>query len=1197
MPTGVGAAIIAGGITLAAGAAWPVVALAVAGSLLSTYMAKPSGPTVGDAMAGRTVSGTDGLAPWQVIYGEPRVGGVITFLSLSGQNRDFLHLVVTLAGHEVEEIGTLYLDDVAVTLDGGGDATGRFAGHVHCEKATGATNQAALSSLIAATRAAWIVTELVGLGTRVDGLRLSGRGHYVETASNTTLRPATITVELRVRLLELAAGVILSMDAGAHWKLEANADGTVTFTDAAGTSVTTAAALALQTWTHIAAVGDGTSLRIYIDGTLSNTTATAYDGGTGSGVMRIGTADAKGEWFHGDVDNLRVWSVARTQPQIAAEQASETPADTTGLVGNWKLDEGSGTTAGDSVGSLDGDIRPLWTTDHRQRGRAYAYVRLKWSADLFPNGLPNIAFGVKGKRVLDPRTAQTVESIQAGADTVTITGHGHSAGQPGRFHSPGGTLDSGLAEDTDYWVISPTADTFQVATEPGGSAVDLQGDGSGTQEFYPLAWSDNPALVVADYLMDSAIGLDVPLADVDLTLLSAAANVCEESVALAAGGTEPRYRCDAAFLVNRAPQDVLDELVETMAGRLSLVGGEFGIYAGAYLTPSVTLTEDDARGPLRIRTQGRQDAFNTVKGVYPDAGNNWQPTDYPPISNATYIAEDGGEVTHELHLPHTRSAAMVQRLAKIRLERNRQGLMVEYPAKLAAYAVRPPDVVLVDNTRMGWSGKPFEVLESRLAAERDAEGNPLLGVDLLLRETASAVFDWSAGEETQVDPAPNTALPDPLLVLAPTGLVLASGTAQLYIREDGTVQPRILASWEAIQDEYVLAGGHLEVQCKRSADSDWLSLPSIDGSRQQTYIADVEDSVAYDVRVRAVSIIGAASPWATVSGHTVIGKTAPPSDVTGFSAQQNGNAVVFIWDHVTDVDLSGYDIRYGPVGTSWDDANLLTQVVKGTRVTDVAVPPSPLSGGTRNPWQFYIKAVDTSSNESTAAAAFQLVVVPPYDALVQEEQWPLWPGARESLVRNPATGNLSPESGAAADANDFALFDSYCPSPPATVRYTAPEVDVGYDDKSRVWMEMQAKRGPGETGVASVDTLLDYRLAAGSYDGYEPWAIGEATARYYSARCEDQPAADGAVLITGMNVVVDLLEHTESASVAVTDAQAGKEVTFLKAYRETPQITVTPPAGKEPSYHGLTTDGFKVWFLDSSGEPVTGTGSYEAVGV
>ena len=48
-----------------------------------------------------------------------------------------------------------------------------------------------------------------------------------------------------------------------------------------------------------------------------------------------------------------------------------------------------------------------WTTQHRLRGIAYIYIRLKFDADAFPNGVPTVTTTVKGKKVYNPDTDVT----------------------------------------------------------------------------------------------------------------------------------------------------------------------------------------------------------------------------------------------------------------------------------------------------------------------------------------------------------------------------------------------------------------------------------------------------------------------------------------------------------------------------------------------------------------------------------------------------------------------------------------------------------------------------------------------------------------------------------------------------------------------------------------------------------------------
>jgi hypothetical protein len=63
-------------------------------------------------------------AAQEYVYGEVRKGGVLTYIDETGTDNKFLHMVITLAGHEVEEIGDIYINDEIVTIDGSGFVTG-----------------------------------------------------------------------------------------------------------------------------------------------------------------------------------------------------------------------------------------------------------------------------------------------------------------------------------------------------------------------------------------------------------------------------------------------------------------------------------------------------------------------------------------------------------------------------------------------------------------------------------------------------------------------------------------------------------------------------------------------------------------------------------------------------------------------------------------------------------------------------------------------------------------------------------------------------------------------------------------------------------------------------------------------------------------------------------------------------------------
>ncbi|PAW65578.1 MAG: hypothetical protein B9S34_10690 [Opitutia bacterium Tous-C1TDCM] len=136
-------------------------------------------------------------------------------------------------------------------------------------------------------------------------------------------------------------------------------------TGAAGSyrNITAPAALPLRTWTHVAAVMDGTSMRILINGTVvasgtaSGTPPAAPNIAFGVGIAFQANGNTNYPAFPGYARQVRFWNVARTAAQLAAGASDALPADRTGLVAAWPLDESSGAVARDiSGGNYGGSL-------------------------------------------------------------------------------------------------------------------------------------------------------------------------------------------------------------------------------------------------------------------------------------------------------------------------------------------------------------------------------------------------------------------------------------------------------------------------------------------------------------------------------------------------------------------------------------------------------------------------------------------------------------------------------------------------------------------------------------------------------------------------------------------------------------------------------------------------------------------------
>ncbi|MFZ9959160.1 MAG: phage tail protein [Candidatus Limnocylindrus sp.] len=88
--------------------------------------------------------------PQQIVYGTVRKGGTITYLEATGDTNEYLHMILVLAGHEVNAIGDIYINDEVATLDGSGFVTSQnWNSKIRIKKHLGTSTQAADADLLA----------------------------------------------------------------------------------------------------------------------------------------------------------------------------------------------------------------------------------------------------------------------------------------------------------------------------------------------------------------------------------------------------------------------------------------------------------------------------------------------------------------------------------------------------------------------------------------------------------------------------------------------------------------------------------------------------------------------------------------------------------------------------------------------------------------------------------------------------------------------------------------------------------------------------------------------------------------------------------------------------------------------------------------------------------------------------------------
>lgn len=723
-----------------------------------------------------------GTEPRKMLYGRARISGPIVYAQSTGTKKEFLHLVIALAGHECDAIETIYFNDTALPAEDG-------SGFIQS-----------------------------GSYSRTDEI------DAVETYSGTS------------KVLAHTPSSIVSVT-----KEGGSGDGIFSFT-----------------------------LANPADYTIAGATISTPGGGS-------------------IVVNYK-WTQTTAKVRVKKFLGTSTQAASTDLVS-------------ESGGK--------WTSAHQLKGICYLYARLEFDQQVFgQSGLPNVSVILRGKKVYDPR------------------------------------LDTTVGGSGSHRIATPST----------------------------WAWSENSALCTSDFLRDASFGMAAATTDLPPSETITASNECDEMVPIYNTGTcnvvsgspnvglstgagiiskirpgmyfigpnavaykvlsvepafprivlevnyggstlstqaftinEKRYTCNGVIDSGDASRNNLDKIVESMAGVAVWVQGRWLIRAGAHIAAVLTITEDWLAdgAPVISPRAARQELFNKVLCTYAEKEKLYTDTQAPPVTNATYVTDDGGlELPVEMTYDMVTSGVFAQRLAKIHLERARQAMTVKLTCNLKAYDLNPSDVVAVTLTRYGWSAKLFEVVSRALDLNTWT-------VELMLRETASAVWDWALGAETAIDLTPNTDLPNPFtLPAAIAGLSAASGTAQLMKLPDGTIMTRALVTWTASTEVFVLQGGRIEIRWKRDDAADWTVEPSVPGDSTSAVFGPLDDLRVTIVQVRAVNSRDRFGPW-TSFVFTSVGKTAAPANVSGLTATTLAQGVRISWSDNTEIDYESTELRYG----------------------------------------------------------------------------------------------------------------------------------------------------------------------------------------------------------------------------------------------------------------------------------------------
>ena len=480
-------------------------------------------------------------------------------------------------------------------------------------------------------------------------------------------------------------------------------------------------------------------------------------------------------------------------------------------------------------------------------------------------------------------------------------------------------------------------------------------------------FSDNPALVLYDYLTAERYGVGIPTDEIDEDSFIAAANHCEEDVTLA-GESVDRYKFDGVVDPSRPNIQNIQQILSSCRGLLVYSGGIYKLIIDQEESATFTFTERNIIGRWRFDLGSKEARWNVVKARYFDKDANYttQTQVYQDL-DLRETEDNGATLEGSIDLPGTTDWRRAQMIARLDLNQSRFSIVCTFTATIEGLRAEAGDIVRITHATPGWTNKEFRVVSVNLLESNE--------VRITVREYDDSVYQFGTIEARSTPPIIKTLF---LGAGDPPGAPMVCSSSQT--RAGGQPKTKAVTSWKApLNTDATIIDYELEY---RPDGGDWTF-----AGRTPDLALDILDLDAgvYDVRVRSINMHGIRSAWSTTNDIGINANTAPPA-LTGLEVMTIHNLAILTWTLPTDDDiLHGGQIliRHTDDKTSpaWSSGHWIGQRVAG----NVNIAIVPLLAGS-----YMLKAINAAGNHSLTAVS----VVTDADQVI------LWTAAT-TITENP----------------------------------------------------------------------------------------------------------------------------------------------------------------------------------------------------
>lgn len=406
-----------------------------------------------------------------VTIASPVAGDVLNFTTQNGISGTYSAGVLTLSGSA--SVADYQAALRSVTFSNPSETLTNGSRTISLSVNDGQLNSTAVTATVTVTGVNDAPTiTLPGTGLQVGG------GTYANIPHSAALNvESAYTIEMWVKLSDVTSETVL-FEKGS-WQndlflLTKPHNGGVVFT-MAGPGLTFASSssfeqystttLQADTWYHLAATWDGTTSKLYVNGTLEASESPAGTLTATTEDIHIGSRPNSTFPAAGVIDDVRLWNTPRDAAQVLADKNSATVAADSTLVAHWTFNEGTGTTAADSSGN----------------GHDATLAGAGWASGISDNGTTTAAYTENGAAVIVAGQLDLgdVDNATLTGATVTI-GAGKVSGDllafaaqndiTGSYNATTGVLTlSGTASVADYATALRSVTFSSTSDNPGTS--------------------------------------------------------------------------------------------------------------------------------------------------------------------------------------------------------------------------------------------------------------------------------------------------------------------------------------------------------------------------------------------------------------------------------------------------------------------------------------------------------------------------------------------------------------------------------------------------------------------------------------------------------------------------------------------------------------------------------------------------------